>query len=488
MSAVLAKPVTMKLKKEIQFICSAGLCCLAVANSFGSESSKPNVIFICVDDLRPNMGCYGDSRAVTPHLDKLAGRGVTFNNAYCQQAVCNPSRASVMTGLRPDQIGVTNLESHFRQRLPDVETLPQAFMRDGYQSIGIGKIFHGQKNTQDDVSWSKPPVMNLSQKKNEYVLEGNREGGKADAYEWSDVDDEAYEDGRIAKEAIRELKELKKSESPFFLAVGFKKPHLPFCAPKKYWELYDEKMFAVVSHPQKPTDAPAIAFHDCQELRGYRDIGQGEIGAAKVSKLWQGYYACISYVDAQIGKIIDTLDELELTENTVIVLWGDHGYHLGEQGLWCKSTNFELDARTPLIISAPGVSKAGVHSQSIVEALDIYPTLADLCGLKTSGKLAGLSLRPVLVNPKAEVKQAAFSQFVRPYAALRNQPPTHMGYSVRTKEWRCTAWFNAQSDSIEFSELYRLNDGRIEVKNCSGESSYSKTEKELTDLLKAYIK
>ena len=247
-------------------------------------------------------------------------------------------------------------------------------------------------------------------------------------------------------------------------------------------------MFAQGPCPERPTNAPAIAFHDCQELKGYRDIGNEEIVPAKISKLWQGYYACISYVDAQIGKIIDTLDELELTENTVIVLWGDHGYHLGEQGLWCKSTNFELDARTPLIISAPGVSKAGVHSQSIVEALDIYPTLADLCGLKTSGKLAGLSLRPVLVNPKAEVKQAAFSQFVRPYAALRNQPPTHMGYSVRTKEWRCTAWFNAQSDSIEFSELYRLNDGRIEVKNCSGESSYSKTEKELTDLLKAYIK
>jgi iduronate 2-sulfatase len=411
---------------------------------------------------------------------------VTFSNAYCQQAVCNPSRASVMTGLRPDQIGVTNLESHFRQRLPDIETLPQAFMRNGYQSVGIGKIFHGQKNTQDDVSWSKPPVMNLSQKKNEYVLERNREGGKADSYEWSEADDEAYEDGRIAKEAIRELQELKKSENPFFLALGFKKPHLPFCAPKKYWDLYDEKMFTELPHPEKPTDAPAIAFHDCQELRGYRDIGKREIAPAKASRLWQGYYACISYVDAQIGKIVNTLDELGLAENTIVVLWGDHGYHLGEQGLWCKSTNFELDARTPLIISAPGISKAGVHSASIVEALDIYPTLVDLCGLKISGKPAGVSLRPVLTDPGAEVKQAAFSQFVRPYSALRNQPPTHMGYSVRTKEWRCTAWFNLQNDSIEFSELYRLNRGRIETENLAGARRYGKIEKELTDLLNEY--
>lgn len=476
----------MKLKREIQLICSAGLCCLAVANSFGGDSRKPNVVFICVDDLRPDMGCYGDTRALTPHMDKLAQRGVVFNNAYCQQAVCNPSRASVMTGLRPDQIGVTNLESHFRNRLPDIETLPQAFKRSGYQSIGIGKIFHGQKNTQDDVSWSKPPVMNLSQKKNEYVLERNKEGGKADSYEWSEVGDEAYEDGRIATEAIRELKELGKSESPFFLALGFKKPHLPFCAPKKYWDLYNEEMFAEVPHPEKPIGAPDIAFHDCQELRGYRDIGQGEIDAAKISRLWKGYYACISYVDAQIGKVINTIDELELTQNTIIVLWGDHGYHLGEQGLWCKSTNFELDARTPLIISAPGVSQTGVHSGSIVEALDLYPTLVDLCGLKTSKKLSGLSLRPVLVNPEVEIKQAAFSQFVRPYAALRNQPLTHMGYSVRTKEWRCTAWFNAQSDSIEFKELYRLDGSRIETENVAGDSRYSKTMKKLIRLLQEY--
>lgn len=481
-----AEATTMKIKKEIQLLCSAGLCFLAATNSFGSDNKKPNVVFICVDDLRPNMGCYGDNLALTPHMDKLAGRGVVFNNAYCQQAVCNPSRASVMTGLRPDQIGVTNLESHFRGRLPDVETLPQAFMHNGYQSIGIGKIFHGQKNTQDDVSWSKPPVMNLSQKKNEYVFERNREGGKADSYEWSEADDEAYEDGRIAKEAIRELKELKKSKSPFFLALGFKKPHLPFCAPKKYWDLYDDKMFAQGSCPERPTNAPAIAFHDCQELKGYRDIGNEEIVPAKISKLWQGYYACISYVDAQIGKIIEMLDELELTGNTIVVLWGDHGYHLGEQGLWCKSTNFELDTRTPLIISAPGISKAGVHSESIVEALDIYPTLADLCGLKISGKLAGLSLRPVLINPKAEVKQAAFSQFVRPYAALRNQPPTHMGYSVRTKSWRCTAWFNLQNDSIEFSELYRLEGGRIETENLSGNSRYSGIMEKLIRQLEEY--
>ncbi len=482
-----AEPMKMNSKIKKRLLHSAGLCCILTINSQGSEAKKPNVLFIAVDDLRPSLGCYGDINAITPNIDKLAKRGVVFNRAYCQQAVCNPSRASVMTGLRPDQIGVTNLESHFRDRLPDVETLPQAFMRNGYQTIGIGKIFHGQRNTQDDLSWTKPPVMNLSKKEDEYALPKNKEGGKADSYEWAAVEDEAYEDGRIAKEAIRELKELKKTGNPFFLAVGFKKPHLPFCIPQKYWDLYQDELFAGIPHPERPSDAPDVAFHNSQELRGYRDITEkGKIEPTKVRMLWHGYYACVSYVDAQVGKIIDLLDELGLTENTIIVLWGDHGYHLGEQSLWCKSTNFELDTRIPLVISAPGMSKSGVNSNSLVEAVDLYPTLLDLCGLKPEGDLAGVSLKPVLTNPETELKQAVFSQFVRPYSALFSETAGYMGYSVRTKEWRCTAWFNLQNDSIEYRELYDLRKTAVERKNCSGEKELKEVESRLICLLRDY--
>jgi iduronate 2-sulfatase len=448
---------------------------------------KPNVLFITVDDLRPTLGCYGDTKAISPNIDNLAANGVVFNRAYCQLAVCNPSRASVMTGLRPDQIGVTDLHRHFREKLPDVVTLPQLFIKNGYHAVGIGKIYHGSKRAQDSLSWTQPALFNLSVKANEYVLPENKTGEKEAAYEQAGLEDTGYEDGQITQQAIRQLQAFKESGKPFFLAVGFKKPHLPFAAPKKYWGLYEPSLFDTIPGKAKPAEAPEIAFHHSQELRGYNGIPEhGDLDVSKERNLWHGYYACVSFVDAQVGKIMQTLKVLELDQNTVVVLWGDHGYHLGEQELWCKSTNFELDTRIPLIISAPGQSKAGAQSNSIVEALDIYPTLADLCGLNPEGELAGISLKPVLKNPKAEVKEAAFSQFGRPYEALFAQSPDYMGYSVRTKNWRCTAWFNLQSDSIEYTELYLLENDKIEKQNHSGDNRFKETESELIRLLWHY--
>ncbi|WP_423127773.1 sulfatase [Gaoshiqia sp. Z1-71] len=447
----------------------------------------PNVLFIAVDDLRPTIGCYGDTKAVTPNLDRLAAQGVVFTKAYCQQAVCNPSRASVMTGLRPDQIRVTDLVTHFRDAVPNVLTLPQAFSANGYEAIGIGKIYHGGKKTQDEISWTKPSRLNLSVKKAEYALPENKTGQKAASYECAAVDDEAYEDGQIAREAIRQLRELKQSDKPFFLAVGFKKPHLPFCAPEKYWNMYHPSVFDSLSDRGKPVGAPDIAFHHSQELRGYADIPQeSEIDCTTERALWHGYYASVSFVDEQIGKLLNTLKELNLEKNTIIVLWGDHGYHLGEQELWCKSTNFELDCRIPLIISAPGVSKPGSKSEALVEAVDIYPTLLDLCSLQPRSELAGMSTRPVLANPSVEIKEAAFSQFVRPYGALMGKPVSHMGYSVRTKDWRYTGWYNAKNDSLEFTELYHLKENRIEKKNDSGEVQFSEIEADMLRLLEDY--
>jgi len=451
------------------------------------RKQKFNVLFIAVDDLRPTLGCYNDSIAISPNLDQLASTGVIFNRAYCQQAVCNPSRASIMSGLRPDQIRVTNLQSHFREKNPEIITLPQVFIRNGYEAVAIGKIYHGAKSTQDEVSWSKPSVLNLSVKEDEYVLPENKTGKKSASYEIAEMKDEAYEDGQIANAAIAQLKTFKKTGNPFFLAVGFKKPHLPFCAPKKYWDLYNPALFDSIPDRERPIDAPEIAFHNSQELRGYTDIPQlGEINYEKSIVLRHGYYACVSFVDAQFGRIMESMKELGLDKNTIIVLWGDHGYHLGEQDLWCKSTNFELDNRIPLIISAPGNTKIGTKSDAIAEAIDIYPTIIDPCGLQASGPLAGLSLKPILTDQSVEIKNVAFSQFIRPYGAISGKPVTHMGYTVRNKEWRCTIWYNTKNDSIEFTELYDLKKNNIEKKNYSGNAEFAETESKMVQMLQDY--
>jgi len=464
------------------------MCCLILSTlAFSKPHEKPNVLFIAVDDLRPNIGCFGDMNAITPNIDNLAKQGVVFTNAYCQQAICNASRASIMTGLRPDRIGVTNLVSHFREALPNVVTLPQVFIANGYAAVAIGKIYHGTRNTQDEVSWTKPSLLNLSVKTDEYVLPVNKTGKKAASYEWSDLEEESYEDGQITREAVRQLQEFKQSNKPFFLAVGFKKPHLPFCAPRKYWDLYNSSVFNNIPNNLKPENAPEIAYHNSQELRGYNDISQiGEIDQQKAKMLWHGYYACVSFVDSQIGKLLGTLKELGLQKNTIIVFYGDNGFHLGEQELWCKSTNFELDCSIPLLISVPSLSKIATKSDAIVEAVDIYPTLLELCGLKPKGELDGVSLKPILIQPSTEIKDVAFSQFIRPYSAINGKPVTHMGYSVRTRNWRYTAWYNKKTGIVDFTELYPMSNGSIEKVNLSGEEKYIDDEIKLQKLVQDY--
>jgi iduronate 2-sulfatase len=449
------------------------------------EKKKMNVLFILADDLRPNLNCYGDKVAVTPNIDKLGKSGVIFNRAYCQQAVCNPSRASMLTGLRPDEIGVLNLETHFRNKKADLVTLPQAFKNNGYLTVGAGKIFHTLPGEKDLESWSAP--VNTYGESN-YVLEKNKigKGAKKAVAESADVADDAYADGKIAEAAIQLLDESTNSGKPFFMAVGFKKPHAPFCAPEKYWNIYKDSKF-VIENRGRPVGSPDIAYHAWQELRGYNDIPkQGPIPADKEREIWNGYYACISYVDAQIGKIVDHLEKLGLRENTIIVLWGDHGYHLGEQDLWCKSTNFELDARVPLIIDAPSMRVNGKKSDAIVETVDIYPTLIDLCGIKESNALSGKSLRNILMSPKEKGRNIAFSQFVRPYNAITKGKLTHMGYSLRTEDWRCTYWYDLADNTIIARELYNLKGKKMEEENVSGKPAYAKVESELAGLIEQY--
>ncbi|TFH50368.1 MAG: iduronate-2-sulfatase [Bacteroidia bacterium] len=457
----------------------------SASNGNEKVTGRPmNVLFFFVDDLRPNLGCYGDKTAVTPNIDMLARSGVMFSHAYCQQAVSNPSRTSLLTGLRPDENGVTDLETHFRDNVPDVVTLPQLFKNNGYLTLGAGKVYHSTPFIVDEPSWTRPVPDYLPRA---YMLPQNLvENAKMSSFESADVADNAYPDGKTADFAIGYLQEASTENKPFFIAVGFTKPHLPFCAPSKYWKLYDSDSF-VISDRDRPAGSPDLAFHNWEELRGYRDIPKsGPISREKEEILWKGYYACISYVDAQVGRVLETLDKLGLRENTVIVLWGDHGYHLGEQDLWCKSTNFELDARVPLIISAPGEKGAGEECNAIVETLDIYPTLAEICDLTPQSKLSGISLKPLLVNPDKKWKNIAFNQFIRPYGALRNGKPTHMGYSVRTPEWRCTCWWDLSTGKIVEKELYYLKNYSLEKENLAGRKKYFRIEAELTARLIAY--
>ena len=423
----------------------------------GLETStrRPNILFIAVDDLRPQLGCYGDPIVKSPNIDKLAESGVTFNRAYCQQAVCSPSRTSLMTGRRPNTTKVWDLKTHFRTTMPDVVTLPQYFKNNGYHTRSIGKIYHDPAAAQDALSWSAPEIMAPTPRNGKYVLPVNlidKSSPKAAASEIADVPDNAYIDGQVADKAVDVLGEIK--GKPFFLAIGFRRPHLPFSAPKKYWDLYTRSDIPLPAQKSSPTNVPVYVLHNSGELKGYTDIGaENPISEDKSRELIHGYYAAISYVDAQIGKVMAELDRLGLTKNTIVVLWSDHGFHLGEKGLWTKTTNYELDTRVPLIISAPGKNQSS-RSEGLVELVDLYPTLAQLSELPVPDGLEGTSVVPLLTNPNLPWKKAAFSQFPRPWQ-YKGEPEL-MGYAVRTNTYRYVEWRSFKTNEVKSSELYDL--------------------------------
>jgi iduronate 2-sulfatase len=463
---------------------------LAAWAAGGALAAGPNVLFIAVDDLRVELGCYGQAYVQSPNIDRLAGWGMLFERAYCQQAVCNPSRASLLSGLRPDTIEVWDLPTHFRQNLPDVVTLPQLFKPHGYHTENIGKVFHNWRQDAykgDPVSWSVPAVMHYANHgEDKAKVEGRLPPNLATCpkTEIRDVPDEAYFDGRIAAGAVEALGRLK--DRPFFLAVGFWKPHAQFNAPKRYWDLYDRAKIAPPAHPEPPTGVPAIAMHDAREmLRAFADRPGGRPTAAEVLALRHGYYAATSFVDAQIGRVLDELERLELRKNTIVVLWSDHGYHLGEHALWAKTSNFELDARVPLVIATPN-HKGGNRTRALVELLDLYPTLADLCGLPAPANLAGKSLRPVLDDPSATVKTGAVTQHPRPaYYTDDEEPMTAMGYSLRTDRYRYTEWRDVAGSSVLARELYDHELDPDETVNLAGESKHGELIEQLSAQLSA---
>ena len=470
------------LRRDFLRLTAAGALTRAAV---AAPDRKLNVLFIPVDDLRPTLGCYGDPLAVTPHIDRLARRGILFTRAYCQQAVCNPSRASLITGRRPDTLKVWDLRTHFRDHLPDVVTLPQHVRRHGYTARSIGKVLHGTgRPSKDPPSWSAPAELDgFPGFKRNYLLERNQTGRKAAAAECVDAPDNAYRDGQIADLAVRRLRELKQAGKPFFLAVGFKKPHLPFCAPKRYWGLHDRAKLARPANPTRPSDAPDVAFHNWKELRGYTDVPKaGPIAAEKIAELRHGYYAAVSYADAQIGRVLDELNRLGLAETTVVVLWGDHGFHLGEHGLWCKTSNFELDTRCPLIFSVPGQANCGAATHALVEFVDVYPTLVELCGLPMPSGLEGTSVVPLLTAPTRPWKTAAFSQFPRP--AYYRGTPEIMGYSLRTARWRYTEWRHWATGQPRARELYDHEADPRETRNLAGLPAHAQDVTRLAGILR----
>jgi arylsulfatase A-like enzyme/GH35 family endo-1,4-beta-xylanase len=488
-----------------------------------ASAQKKNILFIAIDDLKPTIGAYGDETAKTPNMDKLAQMGYVFQNAYTQQAVCGPSRASMLTGWRPDRTKVWDLKTLIRSKNPNVVTLPQYFKQNGYVTYATGKIFDPRSvdRKYDPRSWSipyKPPhrlphsgeepllgsylskqhiaeykfierlakAQGLSGKQLQNYMRKNFKPST----EKADVSDDAYVDGWIAEDAIKMIDQLSQKKKPFLLMVGFKKPHLPFVAPAKYWDLYSDKDIKLAKFQKHAKGSPKLAYHNNGELKSYTDIPKaidenGHLDPEKQKELIHGYYAATSYIDALIGKLINELEKKGLLKNTIIVLWGDHGWHLGDHGLWAKHTNFEQATHLPMIIYDP--SKKPGETTIPVETLDLFPTLCELTGIDPEPTLQGKSLVPLLDGKEIDQKkQFAVSQWPK----LKNG----MGYTVRTKRYRYTEWYKDYRSTqkrdpkkLVAKELYDYQTDPLETKNLVKNKKYLEVVKEHEKLLHDFL-
>ena len=508
------------------------------------QATKPNILFIAVDDLKPLLGCYGNTLIKSPNIDRLAKLATVFNKNYCQQAICGPTRASIMTGTRPDVTKIWNLTTQMRDVNPNLVTLPQYLISQGYTTSGIGKIFHPSSaiGGVDPVSWSMPylkakesdfpiefgepangqyqlpetktrmtPEIIAERKKQSKDLASNDENPKSikgPSTECMDVPDNAYQDGVNALLAKEQIIKLSKDNKPFFMAVGFSKPHLPFVSPKKYWDLYKREDMPIASFQEHSKNGPLIAYHQSGELRNYLDIPEFatlpadslRIGLKieKQRELIHGYYAAISYLDAQVGVLLNTLESLGTLDSTIIVLWGDHGWHLGDHDLWHKHTNFEEATRAPLIIAGPGI-KAGKTS-SLTEFVDVFPTICDLAGVSIPKNLDGKSLKSLMLKNTASVKDFSISQYPRKLkkaemTKLGYTDSKMMGYSLRTDQYRYTIWMNnftskqAYNESqVYASEMYDYVKDPLEKVNVVNDKNYTTTSAALKSKMIAFFK
>ncbi len=477
-----------------------------------TQQQRPNVLLLVVDDLKPLLGSYGDQKMKTPGIDRLAESGVLFENSYCQQAVCAPSRISFFTGKRPDRTKVYDLKTFMRDMNPDIITMPQFFKENGYETVGLGKLMHGARKN-DPGSWSiaykhdkklkyakgfdypadgkyqdeeilaAEKVAQAQGLKTAKVREYLRENNLLPSVEALDIPDDAYSDGAIAENAVKLLGNLSAKNKPFFMALGFHKPHLPFAAPKKYWDLYDREEIEINPFQEKAANSPDYAYHTWGELRKYSDIpDQGELSEAKQKELIHGYRASVSYVDAQIGKVLEALADLGIEDNTIVILFGDHGWHLGDHGLWCKHSNFEQATRVPVLIRAPGYSKAS-QAETMMELVDVFPTVVEYTGLEIPGYLEGESLIPVLKDPEVQIKDYAISQYPR--------GKNIMGYTMRTQTHRLTLWLKGdymntevfKNPQIAARELYDYVNDPQEKVSLANDPAYTDLVEELQSKL-----
>lgn len=446
------------------------------------KENRPNILLILIDDLKPALGVYGDTTAITPSMDGLAAKGTRFDMAYANQAVCAPSRFNLMLGSRSSSSGIYGFGQNFRDYYPNAMTLPQFFKGQGYHTESMGKVFHiGHGTYNDELSWSVPHHKDLVI---EYVDPASKPEGftreealfsnqsakglpRGVAWESPEVADDAYADGRTAARAVKRLKELsesKQGDEPFFLAVGFARPHLPFSVPKKYWDLYQRENLPLPTYEKAPEGAPPYAVKRDTEIDQYKPVRpsseQDPFPLELKQQLIHGYYAGVSYVDAQIGKVLQALEESGLDENTIVVLWGDHGYHLGEMGIWTKHVNYELANKIPLLVVAPGISQPGAVTSQLAETVDIYPTLLELAGFSPptlEQPFDGTSLVPVLREPQKQIRDHAYHCFPR---------GGRLGRAIRTDRYRLVEWkkIGEPVESAEY-ELYDYQNSAVEMKN-----------------------
>ena len=453
-----------------------------------SAAHPKNVLFIAVDDLKPILGCYGETVVQTPNIDKLASQGFVLKNNHCQQAVCGPSRASILTGKRPDYTKIWDLKTLIRDKNPDIVTMPQYFKQLGYQTAAVGKVFDYRSvdELNDSLSWTYKydNFKHHSKIGREYIKSKERV-----SYEITNVPDSMTADGEVVRRSTRYLRKFAKEDKPFFLAVGFYKPHLPFVVPQKYWDMYNGKV-ELPEYRKAPVGAPEYATQPSWELRGgYVDIPKDydvPIPDSKQLNLIHGYYACVSFIDQQIGNVLNELDRLGLRESTVIVLWGDHGWHLGDHDMFCKHTNYEQATRSPLIFSTYG-GKTG-SSGTPTEFVDVYPTLCDLAGIKTPDNLDGKSLVPLFEGKVDKIKDYAVSQFPR--------EGNKMGYAFRDERYRYVIWVkdhfysekHFKESMIDAEELYDYEIDPLEKKNLISENKYLEIASKFRKEAKAFFK
>jgi iduronate 2-sulfatase len=460
-----------------------------VQPSPGAEVTRPNILFIAVDDLRPQLGCYGVKQVKSPNIDRLAAQGLMFNRAYCMVPTCGASRASLMTSIRPAPKRFMTHLAYAEKDAPGITTLNTQLKQNGYHTISNGKVFHHPEDNA--AGWSEPawrpgqPANGVPTPAKSGVKKGGGRGkgkGKGKSkdedgqsrgrpFAISELSDDEHSDGQVALKSIADMRRLKDAGQPFFLAAGFFKPHLPFIVPKKYWDLYPPESIALPSNYHPPKDAPAESIHNSGELRAYSGVPKtGPLPDELALNLIRGYHACVSFTDAQIGRVLDELERLDLARNTIVILWGDHGWNLAEHTLWCKHSCYETSMRVPLIIRAPGF-QGGLKTDALAELIDVYPTLCELARVPVPSHVQGRSFVPLMRDPGQDWKEQAIGRFTQ-------------GDTIRTGNFRFTEYTERERGPIA-RMLYDHRADPGEDINISEHPEQSETVARLTGRLRA---